>query len=165
MSTVISERNSSIQAGKLRKGGVTLITLSSNSLPTGSTSGGVAMLQGNTATTAERNSSPPPPPPAKTQKPALTGPTCRVCHDVAPQDTVFRRHYGVICCEACKCFFRRTVQMNRDYKCRYGSSCSIGRNADNLKQVCQACRFNQCISAGMKLDCKLTQFVYLFVIA
>ena len=55
--------------------------------------------------------------------------------------------------------------MNRDYKCRYGSSCSIGRNAENLKQVCQACRFNQCITAGMKLDCELdTVFVMIAVI-
>lgn len=46
--------------------------------------------------------------------------------------------------------------MNRDYKCRYGSTCSIGRSAENLKQVCQACRFNQCIQAGMKMDCKLS---------
>ena len=87
---------------------------------------------------------------------ALTGTLCAVCGDVASRGTVFRRHYGVICCEACKCFFRRTVQMSRDYKCRYGNNCSIGRNADNLKQVCQACRFNQCILAGMKPECKLT---------
>lgn len=45
--------------------------------------------------------------------------------------------------------------MSRDYKCRYGNNCSIGRNAENLKQVCQACRFNQCILAGMKPECKL----------
>ena len=117
-----------------------MITLSSTSLPT------------STVVSKAKNLTSPPP---KNHKPAMTGPTCMVCHDVAPKDTVFRRHYGVICCEACKCFFRRTVQMNRDYKCRFGSSCSIGRSAENLKQVCQACRFNQCIQAGMKLNCKL----------
>ena len=79
---------------------------------------------------------------------------CGVCGDMAAKEQTFRRHYGVICCEACKCFFRRTVQMNRDYKCRFGGACSIGRTPLNMKQVCQACRFSECIKAGMKLDCE-----------
>lgn len=82
----------------------------------------------------------------------MTGGMCVVCGDTAPGDKIFRRHYGVICCEACKCFFRRTVQMSRDYKCRFGSNCTIGRTPVNMKQVCQACRFQQCIRAGMKMD-------------
>ena len=44
--------------------------------------------------------------------------------------------------------------MNRDYKCRFGGNCYVGRTTENLKQVCQACRFQQCIQAGMKLDCE-----------
>lgn len=83
---------------------------------------------------------------------SAVGTVCAVCGDVAPTGSTYRRHYGVICCEACKCFFRRTVQMNRDYKCRYGSNCSVGRSPVNMKQVCQACRFNQCVKAGMKID-------------
>ena len=180
MSTLISDRNglhsdtnlgkvptamsaSSVSEMKRRSGGVTVISISS------SKSAGSAPKEDDS-----RLTTPPPPLPSsssssssssaaasKNHRPALTGSMCMVCHDVAPSDTVFRRHYGVVCCEACKCFFRRTVQMNRDYKCRYGSSCSIGRNAENLKQVCQACRFNQCITAGMKLDCEL---VYLYLI-
>lgn len=100
----------------------------------------------------------------RTKPPTLLSPTsnkgptcgniCVVCNDIAPPNSVFRRHYGVICCEACKCFFRRTVQMGRDYKCRYGSSCPVGRTAINMKQVCQACRFNRCTQSGMKIDCK-----------
>ena len=120
--------------------------------PSATRQGAAAILLSSPPTSS---SSPCTPSSSKTHRPALTGPKCMVCHDLAPNDTVFRRHYGVVCCEACKCFFRRTVQMNRDYKCRYGSSCSIGRNTDNLKQICQACRFNQCIMAGMKLDCEL----------
>ena len=84
----------------------------------------------------------------------VTGTICIVCNEVATKDTSFRKHYGVVCCEACKCFFRRTVQMSRDYKCRYDGKCMIGRYHDNMKQVCQACRFSQCIRAGMKIDCK-----------
>ena len=90
---------------------------------------------------------------------SVVGTVCAVCGDVAPSGATYRRHYGVICCEACKCFFRRTVQMNRDYKCRYGSNCSVGRSPVNMKQVCQACRFNQCVKAGMKVDCKLCVLV------
>ena len=174
MSAIISDRNSSLSetnhgspptdtngslVGETKlmgtASGVTVISISSKNGK-------------NSLSPRSRPSSPPPvnrgtaillasstPPPGKAHRPALTGPKCMVCHDLSPPDTVFRRHYGVVCCEACKCFFRRTVQMNRDYKCRYGSSCAIGRNTDNLKQICQACRFNQCITAGMKLDCKL----------
>ena len=91
---------------------------------------------------------------------STTGTMCIVCGDMAPKDATFRRHYGVVCCEACKCFFRRTVQMSRDYKCRYGSSCSIGRNPVSMKQVCQACRFSQCIKAGMRMECECHSFVY-----
>ena len=93
-------------------------------------------------------------PPAHDQQKS-SGTVCAVCGDEASSGTSYRRHYGVMCCEACKCFFRRTVQMNRDYKCRYGSNCSVGRSPVNMKQVCQACRFNQCVKAGMKVDCKL----------
>lgn len=89
----------------------------------------------------------------------LAGPTygsiCIVCNDIAPTTSAFRRHYGVICCEACKCFFRRTVQMGREYKCRFGNNCPVGRSAVSMKQVCQACRFGQCIRSGMKMDCEL----------
>lgn len=84
----------------------------------------------------------------------VTGTVCAVCSEMSGKDSVFRKHYGVVCCEACKCFFRRTVQMSRDYKCRYDGRCTIGRFTDNMKQVCQACRFSQCIRAGMKIDCK-----------
>lgn len=82
------------------------------------------------------------------------GAVCMVCTDTAQGNTVFRRHYGVICCEACKCFFRRTVQMGREYKCRFGSNCPVGRTAINMKQVCQACRYNECLKSGMKVECK-----------
>lgn len=82
----------------------------------------------------------------------ICGSVCIVCSDIAPPNIVFRRHYGVICCEACKCFFRRTVQMGRDYKCRFGNSCPVDRNTINMKQVCQACRFHRCAQAGMKIE-------------
>lgn len=95
---------------------------------------------------------------------ALTGSQCAVCEDNASTDSGFRKHYGVICCEACKCFFRRTVQMSRDYKCRFGGKCAIGRTAINLKQICQACRFNQCLKAGMKIECEFVCIWLVFTV-
>ena len=44
--------------------------------------------------------------------------------------------------------------MGRDYKCRFGNSCPVGRTAINMKQVCQACRFQTCTFAGMKIECE-----------
>ena len=86
----------------------------------------------------------------------FSGVNCAVCKENCVPGILYRRHYGVICCEACKCFFRRTVQMNRDYKCRFGGCCYIGKTTENFKQMCQACRFNQCIQAGMRLECEST---------
>ena len=104
------------------------------------------------------NTKPTPPSPTQaTGNPkvsTISGTVCAVCGEVATKDVTFRKHYGVVCCEACKCFFRRTVQMRRDYKCRYEGKCTIGRNSENIKQVCQACRFSQCLRAGMKIECK-----------
>ena len=96
--------------------------------------------------------------PNNNSKKMFYGNVCSVCTDTAQGNTVFRRHYGVICCEACKCFFRRTVQMGREYKCRFGNSCPVGRTAINMKQVCQACRYNECLKSGMKVECELCMF-------
>ena len=99
-------------------------------------------------------SSPPPTQTMNQKSTTVTGTMCAVCGEVSTKEATFRKHYGVVCCEACKCFFRRTVQMSRDYKCRYDGRCTIGRCPENMKQVCQACRFSQCLRAGMKMECK-----------
>lgn len=79
----------------------------------------------------------------------LVGPQCAVCGEEAPQSGPYRRHYGVICCEACKCFFRRTVQMNKHYECKLTGNCAVGKN---VRHWCQACRFQKCIKSGMKTE-------------
>ena len=79
----------------------------------------------------------------------LVGPQCAVCGEEAPLNGPYRRHYGVICCEACKCFFRRTVQMNKQYECKLTGNCAVGKN---VRHWCQACRFQKCLSSGMKID-------------
>jgi hypothetical protein len=79
----------------------------------------------------------------------LIGDACTVCGEEAPEGSSFRRHYGVICCEACKCFFRRTVQMNKHYECKLAGNCPVGKN---VRHWCQACRFQKCLKSGMKID-------------
>ena len=79
----------------------------------------------------------------------LTGPSCAVCEEEAPDGQQFRKHYGVICCEACKCFFRRTVQMGKRYECKLSRDCPVGKN---VRHWCQSCRFQKCCNSGMKRE-------------
>lgn len=66
---------------------------------------------------------------------------CKVCGDKASG-----YHYRVASCEACKAFFKRTVQGNIEYACPASGSCKINARG---RKACQACRFAQCIKAGM----------------
>nr|CAD7402288.1 unnamed protein product [Timema cristinae] len=58
---------------------------------------------------------------------------CLVCGDVASGF-----HYGVASCEACKAFFKRTIQASND--------CEINKRR---RKACQACRFQKCLRMGM----------------
>ncbi|KRZ65359.1 Retinoic acid receptor RXR-gamma-A, partial [Trichinella papuae] len=66
---------------------------------------------------------------------------CMVCGDCA-----HGFHYGVVSCEGCKGFFRRTVQRNLRYSCHKASRCEINRQT---RTRCQACRYQQCLDVGM----------------
>ncbi|XP_061828231.1 estrogen-related receptor gamma-like isoform X2 [Nerophis lumbriciformis] len=66
---------------------------------------------------------------------------CLVCGDVASGF-----HYGVASCEACKAFFKRTVQGNMEYSCPVSKECEINKRR---RKACQACRFHKCLQAGM----------------
>ncbi|XP_037314784.1 estrogen-related receptor gamma-like [Pungitius pungitius] len=66
---------------------------------------------------------------------------CLVCGDFASG-----YHYGVASCEACKAFFKRTIQGNIDYSCPLVSECEITKRR---RKACQACRFHKCLQAGM----------------
>ncbi|XP_054474466.1 estrogen-related receptor gamma-like isoform X2 [Anoplopoma fimbria] len=66
---------------------------------------------------------------------------CLVCGDVASG-----YHYGVASCEACKAFFKRTIQGNIDYSCPASNECEITKRR---RKSCQACRFVKCLSVGM----------------
>ncbi|KAK1788157.1 hypothetical protein P4O66_016618 [Electrophorus voltai] len=66
---------------------------------------------------------------------------CLVCGDVASG-----YHYGVASCEACKAFFKRTIQGNIEYSCPASNVCEITKRR---RKACQACRFTKCLKVGM----------------
>lgn len=66
---------------------------------------------------------------------------CLVCGDIASGF-----HYGVASCEACKAFFKRTIQGNIEYTCPANNECEINKRR---RKACQACRFQKCLVMGM----------------
>lgn len=87
------------------------------------------------------------------------GATCLVCHDKASG-----RHYGVISCEGCKGFFKRSVRRKMKYRCTaqnwlndnesnqkfdFDKLCDITPTTRNR---CQYCRFEKCRQAGMRRE-------------
>ncbi|XP_063831270.1 hormone receptor 4 isoform X3 [Ostrinia nubilalis] len=69
---------------------------------------------------------------------------CMICEDKATG-----LHYGIITCEGCKGFFKRTVQNRRIYTCVADGGCEITKAQRNR---CQYCRFKKCIEQGMVLQ-------------
>ncbi|VDO06487.1 unnamed protein product [Rodentolepis nana] len=69
---------------------------------------------------------------------------CMVCGDKASG-----YHYGVISCEGCKGFFRRSIQKQIEYKCLRDGNCLVVRLNRNR---CQYCRFKKCLKVGMSKD-------------
>jgi len=68
---------------------------------------------------------------------------CMICEDKATG-----LHYGIITCEGCKGFFKRTVQNKRIYNCVADGNCEINKAQRNR---CQYCRFQKCLHKGMVL--------------
>ena len=80
--------------------------------------------------------------------PQLGFPPCVVCGDKSSGN-----HFGVISCEACKSFFRRSVRANRQYVCRAveKNNCPVTVKTRNR---CQHCRLEKCLETGMRRECK-----------
>uniref|UniRef100_A0A914VKB8 Nuclear receptor domain-containing protein n=1 Tax=Plectus sambesii TaxID=2011161 RepID=A0A914VKB8_9BILA len=66
---------------------------------------------------------------------------CLICGDRA-----FGKHYGVVACNGCKGFFRRSVWNANYYSCRFDRQCEITKDYRN---ICRYCRFHKCIAMGM----------------
>ncbi|XP_067653486.1 probable nuclear hormone receptor HR3 isoform X4 [Haliotis asinina] len=69
---------------------------------------------------------------------------CKVCGDKSSGV-----HYGVITCEGCKGFFRRSQSGPVNYQCPRNKNCVIDRVNRNR---CQYCRLQKCIALGMSRD-------------
>ncbi|KAK6466178.1 steroidogenic factor 1-like [Huso huso] len=70
--------------------------------------------------------------------------TCPICGD-----KVSGYHYGLLTCESCKGFFKRTVQNDKRYTCLEKQSCPIDKAQ---RTRCPSCRFHKCLSVGMRLE-------------
>ncbi|KAM7369471.1 hypothetical protein PAMP_013738 [Pampus punctatissimus] len=69
---------------------------------------------------------------------------CPVCGD-----KVSGYHYGLLTCESCKGFFKRTVQNNKKYICAENQECRIDKTQ---RKRCPFCRFQKCLHVGMRLE-------------
>ncbi|XP_061604744.1 nuclear receptor subfamily 5, group A, member 5 isoform X1 [Phyllopteryx taeniolatus] len=69
---------------------------------------------------------------------------CPVCGD-----KISGYHYGLLTCESCKGFFKRSVQNDKHYTCAEGQSCPM--NVSQRKR-CPFCRFQKCLAVGMKKE-------------
>ncbi|KAF5406327.1 hypothetical protein PHET_00148 [Paragonimus heterotremus] len=70
---------------------------------------------------------------------------CSVCGDVSSG-----KHYGILACNGCSGFFKRSVRRKLIYRCQAGTGlCAIDKTHRNQ---CQACRLKKCIRMGMNKD-------------
>ncbi|VDK48545.1 unnamed protein product [Cylicostephanus goldi] len=79
--------------------------------------------------------------------PLASSPTlsCAVCGDVSSG-----KHYGILACNGCSGFFKRSVRRRLIYRCQAGTgSCIVDKAHRNQ---CQACRLKKCLSKGMNKD-------------
>ncbi|KAK3103035.1 hypothetical protein FSP39_015933 [Pinctada imbricata] len=69
---------------------------------------------------------------------------CVVCGDKASG-----RHYGVVSCEGCKGFFKRSIRKQLGYACRASKDCPVTKPHRNR---CQFCRLQKCLAVGMRSE-------------
>ena len=69
---------------------------------------------------------------------------CSVCGDRASG-----KHYGVLSCDGCRGFFKRSIRGNMEYVCKENNKCIIDVSRRNQ---CQACRLKRCLEVKMNKD-------------
>ncbi|CAF3424157.1 unnamed protein product [Rotaria sp. Silwood1] len=68
--------------------------------------------------------------------------SCEVCGDVSSG-----KHYGILSCNGCSGFFKRSVRRKLIYRCQASTGrCVIDKAHRNQ---CQACRLKKCLQMGM----------------
>lgn len=80
---------------------------------------------------------------------------CKVCGDKSSGV-----HYGVITCEGCKGFFRRSQSSVVNYQCPRNKNCVVDRVNRNR---CQFCRLQKCLRLGMSRDGECFRLLQPFV--
>ena len=90
---------------------------------------------------------------------------CQICglNDKDCQRPVIGWYYGVVICEACKKFFKRSENdnLNKKYKCiNSNEQCLI---MITTRTLCQFCRFQKCKTLGMDLRCNFSFFCKIFL--
>ncbi|XP_049813822.1 photoreceptor-specific nuclear receptor-like [Schistocerca nitens] len=112
-------------------------------------SAGADQPPGPPAPPPQQQPPPGPPPsyllgPCKPGKAAL-GLTCVVCGD-----TSSGKHYGILACNGCSGFFKRSVRRKLIYRCQAGTGRCVVDKAH--RNQCQACRLRKCLQMGMNKD-------------
>ncbi|KAI1716564.1 zinc finger, c4 type (two domains) domain-containing protein [Ditylenchus destructor] len=71
--------------------------------------------------------------------------SCAVCGDVSSG-----KHYGILACNGCSGFFKRSVRRRLIYRCQAGTGTCVVDKAH--RNQCQACRLKRCLARGMQKD-------------
>ncbi|CAD5234899.1 unnamed protein product [Bursaphelenchus xylophilus] len=71
--------------------------------------------------------------------------SCAVCGDVSSG-----KHYGILACNGCSGFFKRSVRRRLIYRCQAGTGQCVVDKAH--RNQCQACRLKKCLAKGMNKD-------------
>lgn len=88
--------------------------------------------------------------PMQFSPPSEESKSCLICGDRATG-----LHYGIVSCEGCKGFFKRSICNRRVYKCMKDKKCMMSRQKRNR---CQYCRLLKCLQVGMNRKGELKTF-------